>query len=502
MAISLTCSHCGAGLKVADKLAGRRGRCPQCRGEVVVPRRPVEANGATPARRKPADDREAKRERIRRAALAALQGEIKRPRRSPLYLLALPLAAAVMLALPLLYLAIVAAAGYAVYYHWTENAAMLDWGVSRRARGLFFLVYVGIGVAGAVVILFLVKPLFARPAREVRTRSLTPKGEPYLFQFVYAMCELVGAPRPTRIDAVYQMNAWARFRRGPLSLFRNDLVLTIGAPLIAGLTIRQFAGVLAHELGHFRQGLGVRLSYLIRRVNDWFARVVYERDVWDEWLAESANDYDIILSWVLSLAELGVFISRLILRLLMTVGDAVCGVLMRQMEYDSDRVAVQIEGSSEYEVRRRKNRLLGFAYGCAEQQVLGFLARKMYPDDIARFTLMIAKEIPQDVREQVNESVDEGRTHWLDTHPCDADRIRSAQREGAEGILHVDAPASVLFDHFEALCRNVTWDLYTLIPGVDVRPQDLQPVHDLLAAEQAGRREQRKALDETPIPLD
>jgi hypothetical protein len=65
-------------------------------------------------------------------------------------------------------------------------------------------------------------------------------------------------------------------------MFGNDLVLTIGMPLVAGMSLRQFAGVLAHEFGHFSQGAGMRLSFIIRSINLWFMRVVYERDDWDE----------------------------------------------------------------------------------------------------------------------------------------------------------------------------------------------------------------------------
>ena len=55
------------------------------------------------------------------------------------------------------------------------------------------------------------------------------------------------------------------------------MVLLIGLPLAAGLSLRQFAGVLAHEFGHFSQGFGMRLTYVIRSINIWFMRVVYER---------------------------------------------------------------------------------------------------------------------------------------------------------------------------------------------------------------------------------
>ena len=47
-------------------------------------------------------------------------------------------------------------------------------------------------------------------------------------------------------------------------------MLTIGLPLVAGLSLREFAGIIAHEFGHFTQGFGMRLSYVIRQINGWF----------------------------------------------------------------------------------------------------------------------------------------------------------------------------------------------------------------------------------------
>src|SRR5207244_3829057 len=102
--------------------------------------------------------------------------------------------------------------------------------------------------------------------------------EPLLFTLVRRVASAVGAPEPERIDLDCQLNASASFG----SFFGGDLVLTIGLPFVAGLDVDQFASVVAHELGHFSQGAAMRLSYLVRTINEWLARIVYERDDWDE----------------------------------------------------------------------------------------------------------------------------------------------------------------------------------------------------------------------------
>lgn len=124
----------------------------------------------------------------------------------------------------------------------------------------------------------MVKPLFAPRAPRSQPLALNPESEALLFGFVTRVCAVVGAPFPARIDVDCELNASASLRRGFKSLLSNDLVLTIGLPLVAGTNISQLAGVIAHEFGHFTQGFGMRLQYVIRRVNHWFARVIYQRD--------------------------------------------------------------------------------------------------------------------------------------------------------------------------------------------------------------------------------
>src|SRR5207237_6787769 len=127
------------------------------------------------------------------------------------------------------------------------------------------------------------------------------------------------------------LNASAQLRRGVWN--GKDLVLTLGLPLVAALNTRELAGIIAHEFGHFTQGLGMRLSYVIRGINFWFARVVFDRDEFDDALETAtaeANDGTTML--LVFVTQIGVGFSRMILMGLMYAGHAVSCFLMRQME--------------------------------------------------------------------------------------------------------------------------------------------------------------------------
>ena len=129
-----------------------------------------------------------------------------------------------------------------------------------------------------------------------------------------------------------QLNAFAGFRRGLPDLLRRRLTLSIGLPLVAGLSVRQFGGVLAHEFGHFSQGAAMSLTFLSERERR-FARVVYERDAWDDRLRSGAQGNDFRFGIILHLARAMVWVTRRILWLLMNVGHAVSCFMMRQWNW-------------------------------------------------------------------------------------------------------------------------------------------------------------------------
>ena len=187
-------------------------------------------------------------------------------------------------------------------------------------------------VAGVILLFFMVKPMFARRSRSRPLRTLQFGEEPLLFALV------------TRIVLDCQANASAGSGSKMGVLFGNDLVLTIGLPLVARMSIQQLAGVIAHELGHFSQGAGMKLSFLIRSINAWFWRIVYERDDWDESLARGAQRED-RFALLLLFSMLCIWITRRVLWVLMLIGHGLSCFMLRRVEYDADRYETRLAGS-------------------------------------------------------------------------------------------------------------------------------------------------------------
>lgn len=170
---------------------------------------------------------------LRERLLGGFKGDVPPLRPSPAYRLALAAVAFAMVLLPLLYVGLIAglAWGLWAYYRHALGPLLQEFQGSLAIILCFLPLF-----AGAVVLICLIKPLFARPVRGNKPVKLDPRQEPLLFELVARLCQALHAPVPREIHVDCQVNASASFRRGLLSIFGNDLVLTLGLPVVASLS--------------------------------------------------------------------------------------------------------------------------------------------------------------------------------------------------------------------------------------------------------------------------
>jgi Zn-dependent protease with chaperone function len=381
------------------------------------------------------------------------------------YQLGLVVVAAAMLLLPVLYVALIGVLAFFVWMHAVHSPAVIfqaGIGIWRAA------VYVGPLVAGAVGVLFMIKPILAKPPKPPRPLGLARTNQSLLFEFVERLCRALGAPPPQEIRVDMQVNASASYRRGLRSLFGKDLVLTLGMPLAAGLNVDQLAGILAHEFGHFSQTTAMRFTYVIARINHWFARVVYERDQWDLKLTTwSENATTGFVQFVLLLAQFSVWLSRRILWILMYVGHALSAFLSRQMEHNADAHEVQLIGSAGFRQTYLRMGLLQIATQSALGQVEKMWAERRLARDLPALVLVHAERIEQNVEtmSQIERGMLEQRARMFDTHPSGAERIRRAERSTVTPAMTCPEPASALFRKFGSLAERSTLAFYQSTVG-------------------------------------
>ena len=369
------------------------------------------------------------------------------------YRLGLALVTIAMVLVPLLYLLLIAAVGWFLVWHLTANT----WILVGKSGGQFRLLgYLTPAVAGATMLFFMVKPILARRAHRADPVQVTDAEQPALHALIREICRQVRAPLPARVHVDCQVNASASLRGGVLGVFSRDLDLTIGLPLVTGLSVRELSGVLAHEFGHFAQGGGMRMTVLIRSINAWLYRVVHERDTWDSKLEEWSKEGDWRVMIPMALARLSVWVSRQALAAVTMVGHGVSCYMLRQMEFDADSYEVKVAGTNAF--TRTMVRLRELSAG--QQMVYGGLQHSLdnraIPADLPRLFAEYSRRLPDNIRAKV-QGVSDDRTGTFDTHPSDGDRVAAAHAIGASGALvGGDEPATILFREFDQLAAAVT----------------------------------------------
>jgi hypothetical protein len=415
--------------------------------------------------------------------LAPISKPLEGVKSTPLsYRLGLLLVAVVLVLLVAIYVGIIGLVGWGVYWHAVNDAGILDGRRGSSGKGAL-IGYFGPIIVGCILIVFMIKPLFRWQRSDSASLTLSPGEEPRLFAFADQLARHVGAPTPTRIELDCDVNASARFTNGIWSMFNNQLTLRVGLPLVTGLNLRQLTGVLAHEFGHFAQGGGMRLTYVIRVISHWFARVVYERDSWDAALESVARNGGfwavIFIAWI---AKLFLWITRKILWSLMMLGQLVASIMLRQMEFDADTYEARVAGSEAFEQTSRRLKLLGVATDQAYQQLRQSWQEKRLADDLPVLVSRLASTLPADVGKAIDQHVSQSKTKWLDTHPADSERIAAAKRINARGSFTLDLPATVLFRDFAAVSKRVTLSRYFELLGNEVAPGNLFPTDQLISA--------------------
>lgn len=225
----------------------------------------------------------------------------------------------------------------------------------------------------------------------------------------------------------------------------------------------------------------MRISYIVRKVSLWLTRVVYERDEWDEWLEHVTDDLDIRVGWMFFMARGFVWLSRRVLWVLMVIGHAVSGVLLRQMEFDADRQETRLAGSECFESTTRRIHQLGAASQKSFSDLLVLFKQGRMGDNLPKLVMFNEMTMPARVKGELRKSLEESTTGLFDTHPSAKERIASSRQENAAGIFRLESPAAQLFVHFDALCKNITWDFYRDVTGVHIKPDDLESIDDLIA---------------------
>ena len=359
-----------------------------------------------------------------------------------------------LLALPLIYFGLVAAIAFGVWFHLTHNLALFE------VAGLWGLVaYIIPCIVGPVLIWFMLRPFFikrteiAPPPREIKAVD-----EPIVFEFVERICDLVRAPRPKHVYVDLTANAGAS-TNGVRGLLRRELNLTIGLPLVAALNVTQFGGVLAHEFGHFAQGAGMRLSFLIRTLNDWIALIAFQPDTIEQ-IVKGGRRGGLYGATIAMALGVSLWITRRLLHAVLLLSHAISCYSMRQMEHAADLYLTKIAGTDAFAAVTQKLRWLNEGSSRAMMLVERTASEGKCPVNLVELINARGDAAQDHDVWQYDESGQQQLTGWFDTHPSPAKRIAYVNRFSTIPVLVDERPANSLFVSFDQLARERTMEFY------------------------------------------
>jgi Zn-dependent protease with chaperone function len=418
--------------------------------------------------------------------LASLDLQLPRTDPPPGYGVAMGLLVAFLVLTTLAYLGLVAFLVWFLVWHVCQAYITLS-------RGPYFLFHLPMALLGGLILLFLIKPVFFRQKSGASSvLTLRPADEPFLFEFVEKLCAAAGVTPPAVIEVDCEANAGARRLGGIAGPFHKELVLRVGLPLAASMSVRQFAGVLAHEFGHFNQRTGMTASYLVRRISAAYARIVFGRDRIDEKLARGRVHRDVLTRLFSRGVACLVEAARGVLWLMFISAELLtCGAL-RRMEYDADRVEAHLVGCREFLTTGQLMMFLAIAARRAHADLADAWEQRRLADDLPRLIVAHARQLSEH-RDDILKHLDSEKTRWFDTHPCHADRVASVRATGAAGLMKCDVPAKRLFKNFTGLAHDASRACYRAIVGDALDSAKLIPTSELVD-QRSGERESFAAL--------
>ncbi|MRG47219.1 M48 family metalloprotease [Chitinophaga sp. SYP-B3965] len=212
----------------------------------------------------------------------------------------------------------------------------------------FITILIGLGIIGlgVMVIIFLVKFVFAKQNAEKPERLQVFENEhPALFAFIRQLTKDTNTPMPKKIFLVPDVNAAVFYNSSFWSMFlpvkKN---LEIGLGLVNVLNLSEFKMVLAHEFGHFSQS-SMKLGSYVFTMNKAIYNMLYQNDGYDKALQGWADIHGIFAI----MAAITVWIARGIQKVLRDMYGVInlqYMSLSREMEFHADAVAVSVTGSN------------------------------------------------------------------------------------------------------------------------------------------------------------
>ena len=413
------------------------------------------------------------------------------------YLVGSVLNALAMVLLYTAYLGFIAAIGYLLYYHLADYSY---WSNVNNAPGLILgvLLQTTILLACVILILFLLKPIFIRYKETELSQNLDPEEEALLFSFATRLAALMNVPPPQQIRMIEDVNAVVTIERnGKFPFGKGQRALGIGLPLFYNLSLSQFSGVLAHELGHFSQHPLRFFPRVVNSIYEWFHQALNQRETWAKFLAKAGQNHGCGVGIVALAAQLVIWLACGVLWLFLKLAQLSSFVLLRQMEYDADRWHARVCGCDDFQAGHEKMAVMKFFLDLMADRIKPYVDDGILIDNVPRFVAEEAERFASEKRATLLKTILPKHV-FLDVHPSIAARIDVAQKNlgaGYQGRVQLEMPASRLLRNLESTSKDFTKELYQGLLGEEITDFEFRTTEEIFVREDSLSQAARNWAD-------
>lgn len=355
-----------------------------------------------------------------------------------------------------------------IWFGWTAYRLI----ISGFETGGNVALGIATGLPAMFLTIFMAKALFfIKRGQKSDTIELTAKEEPKLFEFLNRLADEVGAPRPYRVFVSARVNASVFYDLSLLNfIFPAKKNLEIGLGLLNVLNLSEFKAILAHEFGHFAQK-SMAIGSWVYIAHQVAAHIIAQRDILDKFI-HGISRADLRIAWVGWILRLIVWSIRSLMNTLFSLVLMAERALSREMEFQSDIVAVSLTGSDALINALCKLHAADEAW----ERSLNFIDSEARSDRsvfdafaIQRHIIKILCEVYDEpnygqVPPQSTPNAEEHRVFkaslasppimWA-THPANFDREENAKKTYVEAAID-DRSAWTIFQDRLKLCSGVT----------------------------------------------
>jgi hypothetical protein len=348
---------------------------------------------------------------------------------------------------------------------------------------------IGLSVTAGALVLML-KPLLAAPVEHTSPLTIKRRLEPVLFAFVDELSRTLGAPRPSAVEVDADLKVAARPEHGWRGLLRPHIRVTIGLPLIAGLSARQLAGVLAREIGPYATVSGMEHLRVIKGVLGWLDQAANGTDHWDQRLVAAGESEHAWKRWPAAAVQPAIDLQRRFLDRLYALARAMSDpVLMKAVGW-ADQWQAEVAGGDIFRSTAQRLFLLQEAHeGVYDDLSVTWADRSLvddFPSTIAARSVTLESEYAEGLDQALEAASQETGRSMLP----DAERIERVETKLAQGVFQHGFSARFLLNNYSALARLSTEHFYRETLGLNISREQLLSREAMATTVRESRRRQ------------